>query len=486
MRWVFFSGLTIALISSVESIRVLLLGDSVDRWIVHDWCYLQRGRGNDGKNYEWSAGSIHYMNKHGELPAQVCTTENSSIAFAHLYGSSPTGPYFHGFNNSESDPYIDTPARIQKILELYKANVGPPDRIMFTTNQWDVQGWYFKEHFLVENETMWNTAVAQFTINLRDRVDEIIKAVGKDVDVGLRTAVWEAKGGALLKTFNNIQRKFAEERGLTLMDMDEDVWSSVGHDYSASNEDFLFRDWIHPKPYYMIAAAHKILGEQYTSSITTRHTKANYGHDFFLDFFTTTKVVYIIRANLKDVEGGKQLFFFRRSDAKLYRNPNEHFMRAIRVGPADILDISDGESLRGISVGSMPPIFQEFSIYNASAGKIFFAHGGTRRLLSARSIDGVRAIYKFTSPVIHVEEGSDAETWMRYIDQGPDMPDFYVEGAVMKIQGHREIFCFTNGTRRSIPSMQVFAALGKDLSNVISIPLTVLKDLEAVPMGPSY
>ena len=45
--------------------------------------------------------------------------------------------------------------------------------------------------------------------------------------------------------FNEIIRRIASERNLTLFDYDKEVWSTVGFDYS--QEKNMFRDWIHPK-----------------------------------------------------------------------------------------------------------------------------------------------------------------------------------------------------------------------------------------------
>jgi len=62
----------------------------------------------------------------------------------------------------------------------------------------------------------------------------------------MRTAVWEKAAGHLLKEFNNVIRKIASTKNLTLFDYDKEVWGTVGFDYS--EEPFIFRDWIHPKP----------------------------------------------------------------------------------------------------------------------------------------------------------------------------------------------------------------------------------------------
>lgn len=49
-----------------------------------------------------------------------------------------------------------------------------------------------------------------------------------------------------MSRFNEIIRKTAFNRNLTLFDYDKEIWGTVGFNYS--EEVNLFRDWIHPKP----------------------------------------------------------------------------------------------------------------------------------------------------------------------------------------------------------------------------------------------
>ena len=111
------------------ALRLLLIGDSVDRCIVQDWCGLQRSRGVQVTSFNWGDSSIKYASKKGMMPSDICVSTTDSIAFVHIFGSNATGPYLHMFSNSPEDPYVDTQVRVKKSIELYKAHVGLPDRI---------------------------------------------------------------------------------------------------------------------------------------------------------------------------------------------------------------------------------------------------------------------------------------------------------------------------------------------------------------------
>ena len=76
------------------------------------------------------------------IPSWICISDEDSIAFVHVYGSNATGPYFHNYIASPSDPLVDTQNRINRTIELYKSQFGQPDRVMLHTAQWDLQYWY--------------------------------------------------------------------------------------------------------------------------------------------------------------------------------------------------------------------------------------------------------------------------------------------------------------------------------------------------------
>ena len=86
---------------SVVSFRILLIGDSVDRYIVGDWCW-SIGLDSDGSNANvwsshWGANSgLQYGNSNSKKqPAFICGSipTEDTIAFVHTFGSNPTGPY---------------------------------------------------------------------------------------------------------------------------------------------------------------------------------------------------------------------------------------------------------------------------------------------------------------------------------------------------------------------------------------------------------
>jgi hypothetical protein len=69
----------------------------------------------------------------------------------------------------------------------------------------------------LETEALCNT----FRMSTMQRIDEILQMIDKSVDFGLRTAVWNLKGGKLLHEFNRVIRDF------TFYDFHPDAWSTV-------------------------------------------------------------------------------------------------------------------------------------------------------------------------------------------------------------------------------------------------------------------
>lgn len=464
-------------------IKVLLLGDSVDRWIVYDYCTHLRQRGIEATSFEWGEGSIRYQTITGaQLPATLCHHGQSTIAFVHMYGSNATGPYFHNFKGSGLEPFIDTKPRIVKSLHLFNTSVGTPDLIIFNSAQWDVQYWYDFHHVLQVNETLWFSAVESFTRNLKARVGEILAWVGnQDVAVGLRTSVWEAKGGMLLTAFNEIQRKLASEMNLVLFDFDRDVWSTVSFNYTPGFEAFIFRDWIHPRTFYTLAAALKLVGEQFTTSISTKNKRLR--ELYFDSNSNSSKIVKLFRRN-------NTLYFAH--DGKYFADPNPCFLESFRLGPYDVLELEQmpqpGEPL------TLPSIFHRYAMYNVSFdNKIYLLTGGLLRRVPDSSVPGLRCMLNLSDPIFLVNNGSDIARWVSLITEGPALPNIYVDLGVFRIHGNREIFTFVKGTKRSISNMKVFVSLGKELSDIINVHAgpkghqyegILIRDFNEIPTGP--
>jgi hypothetical protein len=277
-----------------SSLRILLIGDSVDRMITEDWCWnigLQPdGSGGKVWDSQWADGSMRYGGAKGKkIPAYICGSyvTNDSIAFVHTFGSNPTGPYFQGFTNSREDPNTDSPSRIAHAMELYYKTYPVPDIIYYNSVQWDLQLEYTLANDKAELETpyslSWNKSVAMFEKNVNDRLNEIVnhtirlsESSGKIANVGIRTALFNPTPSVLqspsvkfnlqnriIRAYNDILRAIATQRNFTLYDMDNDIWSTVAWDYNREQE--VMRDYFHPNAEKAALAAKKLLQWKYSS-----------------------------------------------------------------------------------------------------------------------------------------------------------------------------------------------------------------------------
>jgi hypothetical protein len=113
-----------------QSVRILLLGDSVDRYLVADGC---EGLGANTP-WDWSDGLFPY--RHGMSGAGLCSTPDGSVTLAslHLFGAAPAGPYLHN-HGGELD---DTAPRIHRGLAQFRKRVElGPSHIVYQSNNWD-------------------------------------------------------------------------------------------------------------------------------------------------------------------------------------------------------------------------------------------------------------------------------------------------------------------------------------------------------------
>ena len=252
-----------------RAINLLLVGDSVDRLTVKEWCFYCEGSGKT-KEYQWGDETLKYH----DLPTYICDCQarNHSVAFVQIFGSRARGPYQSNVRASAQDPYVDTAVRIPRALSLYFRKVGPPDRIIFHRLLWDYQLLYYynssrpTDLYIKENvdnleQDINNNLnmIISLSLNLTHSSEccngctgikwstgSKCHDTGHIVDVGLRTAVFNTRqgwfasharpGGPMLHAFNDAIRKIAREQNLTLYDFDNDVWSSLGYDYSVDSD----------------------------------------------------------------------------------------------------------------------------------------------------------------------------------------------------------------------------------------------------------
>lgn len=269
-----------ALQSPVLCTDLLIFGDSIDRFIVIDWCH-SRGLGNNALRLPvqmsgWGDGSIKYYNKNNGfiIPAMRCVDPNygDSISFVHTFGAASPGPYHMGIHGVPSDPFIDTEPRIERVFELYLKEMGKyPSRILFHTGQWEVPDPYRDmrddplrdEHY---NSSDAATTLKEFRSNTLARINQIRKHLQQrnvNSEILMRTAAWERSGGQILHHINVIIRDIAFSGNLSLFDMEHFAWAMEDFDYSRQAE--LFRDRIHPREFIASAAGQVLLGNRYTA-----------------------------------------------------------------------------------------------------------------------------------------------------------------------------------------------------------------------------
>lgn len=251
----------ISLYNVVQSRKLLLIGDSVDRLTVTAWC---NRHGTHKISANWGDASMKYGRK-SKQPTSVCNnTRGDSIASVHIFGSS-NGPYLW----VDNDKFTGTAQRIRHALQLYSTQFGHVDQIIFNAVLWDLR----PQFVIGENDTDSKSAVPYLKTlktmesDVNSRLDELLEVVGSKVDVGVRNTPYspgyEEKGlGPLYRDYNQMMRKIARNRNITFYDYDFDLWSSVKYDYRKHKD--VFADISHPKPSYNRAAAEKMLGQRYS------------------------------------------------------------------------------------------------------------------------------------------------------------------------------------------------------------------------------
>lgn len=263
-----------------QATNLLLIGDSVDRFITHDWCEFHGWRSGKAREVDWADSTLEihddYPKHRDKIPFLQCISPaNDSIAMVHIFGSYAQGPYLK-MNAPCKSKYCPTPARVERALELYFEKVGLPDFIIFHTIQWDAQKFIRRgADYNTIFSSEWNATLRDFGANLDLRLDEIQNITSRLYscnstfsslpvpNIGLRTAVLNKAGGNLVNAMNDIYRKVAARRGLSLYDFDNDVWATLEWDYSKQST--VFRDYIHPVPVYLATAGEKMLFNRYSS-----------------------------------------------------------------------------------------------------------------------------------------------------------------------------------------------------------------------------
>lgn len=426
---------------------------------------------------EW--GQETFKEFFGGVSTWMCRSSHTidELYYVRILGSPEAGPYYQHYKFSSRHKYVDTPIKIKKSLQLFQLRVGGyPDRIFFSSAAWDVHRIYqFNNNDRpLRYSTLWNTSVNAFRKNTLARLDDIKAIVPDAVDIGLHTALTGKESGELLAEFNSVLREIAEERMMTFYDFDLDVYSSAHFNWT--DEEYTHRDWIHHHQAYSYPAAQKLLGRRYSRYMIFKNAEKylkRFRH--FIDFpKNATEILYI-----KDTSEPKVVYFL---DADYQRhhvvNPKS-FFRAMHLSLyGDVLelpsDIVKGLALSGVN---MRNDFEENSILNVTFRKqAFLVEKGFLRMIP--SLKAASQMAKNRNRPVHLIDRSRIAV-VDSIPLGKDLPAFYTDGSVLRCKTCREIFMVINETRHSIPSMDVFIKLGKDLSDVI-----ILSDMELYELFP--
>ena len=224
---------------------VLILGDSVDRYAVEDFC---KSRKNHSEN--WSGNIFRNRRKND---SEICFTIEGTIAHLHIFGSNATGPYFKNISNTPS--LIDTKPRLLRGIQLFSQRFGPPAVIVLHVMLWD----FFK--VMDQGADELDREAAGYRASIFERILEILTLKDNRTALVLRTAPLPdmTPTNWLLARYNGVVRNISAQLGLELVDLDELVWGGgVRADRLWAHRRH-FRDAIHPRPHHCVHYAERLL-----------------------------------------------------------------------------------------------------------------------------------------------------------------------------------------------------------------------------------
>lgn len=485
---------------SSNGVSILLIGDSIDRYINIDWCSAMALRSENGKVWEkeWADGSIKYGGDKGrKMPAYICgiSSTNDTMAFVHTFGSSPTGPYYRGWINTPSDIYVDTKPRIQYAMELYYRSYAAPDRIIYHSAVWDMYyGKLLNASLLFEPfSSEWNESISLFEFNMNERLNDIIflsKNLSRGIiqtSVGLRTAAFIPRDNhskmkeLLLHTLNRIIRQTAHRRNLTLYDLDSDVWSTVGWDYYRVKE--VLRDAVHPHTFHCASAGEKLLSRQYSPyfqyrGIGTQSIPAIwFGKG--LQPERKMRVILIRENNASNTIKAETYFILKTRTGELRRHGNVTplFLRTNHIGEGDIYS-ANKEELDFICLGPpVPyPISRGEGVINTTIGQLYLINAGTCRKLH----DDPEVFNVFGITSSNITSQVDEEWMTMFLIKSPIL-NIYRNNTLVRPYNSKEISVIINCKRHIVMNSRSFFIFGWKLHDVVIVK--ELSDLSRLPIG---
>jgi len=232
---------------NVERVKsILLMGDSVNRYMVEEYCDRVEGK----FTHNWGTG-FHQNQKQRTSSSCEVLNLNLIIGFLHIFGSESVGPYHENrkSNNDKSD-FTDTIIRIPKGIEQFQNLIGSEiDFIFYRTDLWDLAQFsntsyrYYNEdssNFLLTNR---KALINRFIENNLWAI-KLIRQLSPSSYIGTHTIprIKHELNLDLFAHFENAVRFIAHQSGIFLFD-----WNLQ---FANMNPDEYLRDNTHPSYWY--------------------------------------------------------------------------------------------------------------------------------------------------------------------------------------------------------------------------------------------
>jgi hypothetical protein len=293
-----------------QSLHIFLIGESIDRYVVQEWCLKATGQAA----IPWTPENILHYRKN-ELGGYRCYDPhlNVSIGNIQVFGVNSTGKYLNSFAYDDGKNIVKTNLRIRAALEVYITKFGPPDIIYFITALWDFQYMYqvYNTNDWIDLNTIgssrWNASLQHYATTYAQRIQDIENVVQRYREtsgilwtplIGIRTETFypEATGpdncvqvagknylfglndAVFRKTFFQ-PTNLSTTLPLVLFDFQDWIWSIFHYVFARCRR--IFRDFIHPQTIYCERAGYYIAGFYYSKFLYNHKVTTLYPPNIF-------------------------------------------------------------------------------------------------------------------------------------------------------------------------------------------------------------
>ena len=221
-------------------LNILLMGDSVDRYMVEDYCDR-----HDSPSVIWSDIFVTYDHN----CTSTCQIGMKRIAFIQVYGSRKLPPYLFSRVNTPEDLYANTEDRIPQALTKYIALYGTPDYIFYRTELWDFHP--RSGSVDVKGEMRNATQRLEEFISNHEWAISLIRSIVPTAYIGSHTVPNIKWGMHLFHHYANSMRYISHKHGTFMYDWNLLLSSHQNYDY--------LRDGHHPSVPYSVSFAELVI-----------------------------------------------------------------------------------------------------------------------------------------------------------------------------------------------------------------------------------